>query len=290
MPAELLLLAGGALRDHDVDEGGTAEVHRLVEGAAQVLRILDKEALAAEGLHYPVIAGAVNQCAGLHVEHRAFRDLRHAGADAAIVQDYDLGREVVTDQRLHLHARKADRRVAREMDDRPVGMHDAGGDGVAEADAHRPVGAAVEAGTGAEARQLGEADIHRAGALGAEDRVLWHPGGDVAQGPEIIGRRLVVVDLRPDLRRVLRRLLGDYLPPWRVLRIEPLAAGERLVELPDDCLAVTDQRHFRRLVMADLLGRNVELDDLDVLRIAWRLRSEERRVGKECRSRWSPYH
>ena len=25
-------------------------------------------------------------------------------------------------------------------------------------------------------------------------------------------------------------------------------------------------------------------------RIAWRDRSEERRVGKECRSRWSPYH
>jgi len=23
---------------------------------------------------------------------------------------------------------------------------------------------------------------------------------------------------------------------------------------------------------------------------AWPLRSEERRVGKECRSRWSPYH
>ena len=33
------------------------------------------------------------------------------------------------------------------------------------------------------------------------------------------------------------------------------------------------------------------LDDLDpgevVVRVA---RSEERRVGKECRSRWSPYH
>mgnify|MGYP006939838273 CR=1 FL=1 len=25
-------------------------------------------------------------------------------------------------------------------------------------------------------------------------------------------------------------------------------------------------------------------------RAAIRLRSEERRVGKECRSRWSPYH
>src|SRR5256885_13625854 len=26
------------------------------------------------------------------------------------------------------------------------------------------------------------------------------------------------------------------------------------------------------------------------LRMAWPVRSEERRVGKECRSRWSPYH
>src|SRR5262252_4360847 len=111
MPAELLRLAGGALRDHDVDEGGARETHRLVEGAAQVLRILDKEALAAEGGHYLVIAGAVNQCVGLQIEHRTFRDLRHAGADAAIVQDDDLGREVVTDQRLHLHARKADCRI-----------------------------------------------------------------------------------------------------------------------------------------------------------------------------------
>src|SRR5262245_54854293 len=94
MPAELLRLAGGALRDDDVDKGGAAEAHRLVEGAAQVLRILDKEALAAEGLHYLVIAGAVNQCVGLQVEHRAFRDLRHARANAAIVQDDDLDREV----------------------------------------------------------------------------------------------------------------------------------------------------------------------------------------------------
>src|ERR1700738_832803 len=114
-------------------------------------------------------------------------------------------------------------------------MHDAGGDGLAQAAPHRPVGAGVEAGTGVEARYLGEADIHRAGALGAEDRVLWHPGGDVAQGPEIIGRGLVVVDLRSDLSGVLSSLLGHYLPPRRVLRIEPLAAGERLVGLPGEC-------------------------------------------------------
>src|SRR5256885_8417940 len=26
------------------------------------------------------------------------------------------------------------------------------------------------------------------------------------------------------------------------------------------------------------------------LKVPWKIRSEERRVGKECRSRWSPYH
>src|SRR3712207_8733858 len=35
-----------------------------------------------------------------------------------------------------------------------------------------------------------------------------------------------------------------------------------------------------------------ELDDLspEEKREIYRMRSEERRVGKECRSRWSPYH
>ena len=34
----------------------------------------------------------------------------------------------------------------------------------------------------------------------------------------------------------------------------------------------------------------VELADGTELRAKGRQRSEERRVGKECRSRWSPYH
>ena len=37
--------------------------------------------------------------------------------------------------------------------------------------------------------------------------------------------------------------------------------------------------------MATLFGAKVSV--VDAIRI---LRSEERRVGKECRSRWSPYH
>ena len=32
--------------------------------------------------------------------------------------------------------------------------------------------------------------------------------------------------------------------------------------------------------------KNKELNELDTMKY----RSEERRVGKECRSRWSPYH
>src|SRR3712207_9098484 len=34
----------------------------------------------------------------------------------------------------------------------------------------------------------------------------------------------------------------------------------------------------------------VDLDAVQVEERAYPLRSEERRVGKECRSRWSPYH
>ncbi len=43
----------------------------------------------AGGFHHPVVAGAVDQGVGLHVEHRVCRDLGHAGADAAIVEDDD---------------------------------------------------------------------------------------------------------------------------------------------------------------------------------------------------------
>ena len=31
-------------------------------------------------------------------------------------------------------------------------------------------------------------------------------------------------------------------------------------------------------------------DEMPAAEVADRFRSEERRVGKECRSRWSPYH
>ena len=43
-------------------------IHRLVERAADVLGVLDKEALAAKGFDDAVIARALDQRVGLHVE------------------------------------------------------------------------------------------------------------------------------------------------------------------------------------------------------------------------------
>ena len=49
-----------------------------------------------------------------------------------------------------------------------------------------------------------------------------------------------------------------------------------------------------RLSLKDELVLKDSLNELDVLKLSLKdelvLRSEERRVGKECRSRWSPYH
>ena len=51
-------------------------------------------------------------------------------------------------------------------------------------------------------------------------------------------------------------------------------------ESPDECLL--------REVKEET-GSNETISDVDIIG-GMPLRSEERRVGKECRSRWSPYH
>src|SRR5689334_23950812 len=45
-----------------------------------------------------------------------------------------------------------------------------------------------------------------------------------------------------------------------------------------------------QLPAARELWRSTALTRLLPISGRWTLRSEERRVGKECRSRWSPYH
>src|SRR3712207_154348 len=41
-------------------------------------------------------------------------------------------------------------------------------------------------------------------------------------------------------------------------------------------------------IKATNINKNISIEDGDIVDI--NIRSEERRVGKECRSRWSPYH
>src|SRR2546430_7226391 len=42
--------------------------------------------------------------------------------------------------------------------------------------------------------------------------------------------------------------------------------------------------------VADASGAAVPGAEITVINVDTNVRSEERRVGKECRSRWSPYH
>src|SRR5215213_11920785 len=101
----------------------------------------------------------------------------------------------------------------------------------------------------------------------------------------------------------LRRLLDDYVEalPAEPVLIVPTRPDVDLVEreLVDRCGAllggsvVTFDDLFRRIARDhhDAVPVATEAQTSLVLaRAVTSARSEERRVGKECRSRWSPYH
>ena len=59
------------------------------------------------------------------------------------------------------------------------------------------------------------------------------------------------------------------------------------------CIAVKNIDEARK-VWEPVLGKSGPddeyIDESEKIKVARYWRSEERRVGKECRSRWSPYH
>src|SRR3989454_8528904 len=90
-------------------------------------------------------------------------------------------------------------------------------------------------------------------------------------------------------REVVRETTADVLlhgPTVHAGRLERCTqdpvTGDGLADLLQDLLRIAV---FERIAHQDGEGRQ----DLPV-RPAVAERSEERRVGKECRSRWSPYH
>ena len=74
---------------------------------------------------------------------------------------------------------------------------------------------------------------------------------------------------------------------------KPLRNGKIFLEelregrLLEGCRIVSDLDQAVRLISAPLM-KDLLLQIFRLKRL--RSRSEERRVGKECRSRWSPYH
>src|SRR5262245_5024783 len=106
-PAELLRLAAGAGMQLHIHQRRAIELHRLVEGAAQMLGVLDVPALAAEGLHHAVVAGTDGKHPGRRLE-TLVRQFIDAPGDAAVVQDHDLHGQLVAAGGLDLHAREAD--------------------------------------------------------------------------------------------------------------------------------------------------------------------------------------
>ena len=61
---------------------------------------------------------------------------------------------------------------------------------------------------------------------------------------------------------------------------------EEIDELLQDAIEIV----FRVDVLSVKLKLNDDVWGTEILWSALKNRSEERRVGKECRSRWSPYH
>ena len=57
----------------------------------------------------------------------------------------------------------------------------------------------------------------------------------------------------------------------------------RLVGIQGRIQTGSYEKNGQRIYTTDVVADRVEF-------LEWLLRSEERRVGKECRSRWSPYH
>src|SRR2546422_1553951 len=105
------------------------------------------------------------------------------------------------------------------------------------------------------------------------------PGGD-GMGGEC---RRIVRDANADGAAVVRRVVnavGDAHAAGIGAEVVIVHQNRRAIPFGSGVLEVADQFPFLA----------IDADDRKTLSLEASLRSEERRVGKECRSRWSPYH
>src|SRR5438034_11674507 len=126
----------------------------------------------------------------------------------------------------------------------------------------------------------------------ALDRFLTRQGYRVAQAPDAAAGLAALDQAHPlamlcDIR--MPNMSGVELLP-KALAVDTDLAVIMLTAIDEPRTAI----ECLKLGAYDYLIKPVDLEELEVsLSNALRrrqLRSEERRVGKECRSRWSPYH
>src|SRR3712207_3061424 len=91
--------------------------------------------------------------------------------------------------------------------------------------------------------------------------------------------------LKQELDRA-SRVAQDAIDEGRV-RLEVFRARQRADRAAQ---ALGYAVHRARATGADLPAEEFERHTGEITRAEAEIRSEERRVGKECRSRWSPYH
>src|SRR2546422_11261224 len=115
--------------------------------------------------------------------------------------------------------------------------------------------------------------------------------GDVTQrvGVEVIKARGVDVDLL--IKKLIANADAEFASTYyyyTILRMH-LAGHEDYKEICEDA-RLEDRAHWE-LIVPRIYELGGELpNDLPAFHDQAGCRSEERRVGKECRSRWSPYH
>ena len=79
---------------------------------------------------------------------------------------------------------------------------------------------------------------------------------------------------------------GKYYYPSDIASVLPLDKGKQINER-DFCYQIRkDKEELERKIESMLLSFSYQYGGIHIDAS----RSEERRVGKECRSRWSPYH
>ena len=115
------------------------------------------------------------------------------------------------------------------------------------------------------------------------------PGADTAELVELAASRFrTEAGLSSGVRGVLKRALGDDKAGMLIDRIVQGSdvSGIESLRWMDAASVAELIRHEHPQIIASILV-HLERDHASGI---LQLRSEERRVGKECRSRWSPYH